>query len=160
MSEKTKWVGTWSSSAAAAGIHIPPLIHLNNGLLYSTARSVIRPTLDGDSIRLKISNRYNKISLHKRDHCCKLCGRQGQHRHPRQCDFRWQKRAYSCSRRVNPFRYSELQGRNSETYCGELLCQTRCYAHQEPLRRSHISQPGQLHSQNKVRALVASDIKN
>ena len=61
---KTKWVGTWSSSAAAAGIHIPPLIHLNNGLLYSTARSVICPTLGGDRIRIKISNRYNKKSLH------------------------------------------------------------------------------------------------
>lgn len=61
---KKKWVGTWSSSAAAAGIHIPPLIHLNNGLLYSTARSVICPTLSGDKIRLKISNRFNKKSLH------------------------------------------------------------------------------------------------
>lgn len=63
MSDNKKWVGSWSSSAAAAGIHIPPLIHLNNGLLYSTARSVIRPTLDGDSIRLKISNRHNKKPL-------------------------------------------------------------------------------------------------
>ena len=61
---KTKWVGSWSSSAASAGIHIPPLIHLNNGLLYSTARSVIRPTLGGDRIRLKISNRFNKKPLH------------------------------------------------------------------------------------------------
>ena len=61
---KTKWVGTWSSSAAAAGIHIPPLIHLNNGLLYSTARSVICPTLGGDRIRIKISNRFNKKPLH------------------------------------------------------------------------------------------------
>ena len=61
---KTKWVGSWSSSAASAGIHIPPLIHLNNGLLYSTARSVIRPTLSGDRIRLKISNRFNKKPLH------------------------------------------------------------------------------------------------
>ncbi len=62
-SEK-KWVGTWSTSAAKAGIHIPPFIHLNNGLFYSTARSVIRPTLGGDSIRLNISNRYNKKPLH------------------------------------------------------------------------------------------------
>ncbi len=61
---KTKWVGTWSSSAASAGIHIPPLIHLNNGLFYSTARSVICPTLSGDKIRINISNRYNKKSLH------------------------------------------------------------------------------------------------
>lgn len=61
---KTKWVGTWSSSAASAGIHIPPLIHLNNGLFYSTARSIICPTLSGDKIRINISNRYNKKSLH------------------------------------------------------------------------------------------------
>ena len=61
---KKKWVGTWSSSAASAGIHIPPLIHLNNGLLYSTARSVICPTLSGDRIRINISNRYNKKPLH------------------------------------------------------------------------------------------------
>ena len=61
---KKKWVGTWSSSAASAGIHIPPLIHLNNGLLYSTARSVICPTLGGDRIRINISNRYNKKPLH------------------------------------------------------------------------------------------------
>lgn len=60
---KKKWVGTWSTSAAKAGIHIPPFIHLNNGLLYSTARSVIRPTLSGDSIRLNISNRYSNKPL-------------------------------------------------------------------------------------------------
>ncbi len=66
MSEHTsnkKWVGTWSTSAAKAGIHIPPFIHLNNGLLYSTARSVIRPTLGGDKIRLNISNRYSHKPL-------------------------------------------------------------------------------------------------
>lgn len=60
---KKKWVGSWSTSAAKAGIHIPPFIHLNNGLLYSTARSVIRPTLGGDSIRLNISNRHNHKPL-------------------------------------------------------------------------------------------------
>ena len=64
MTEKKKWIGTWSTSAAKAGIHIPPLIHLNNGLLFSTARSVIRPTLGGESIRLNISNRYSKKPLH------------------------------------------------------------------------------------------------
>lgn len=64
MAEKKKWVGTWSTSAAKAGIHIGPFIHLNNGLLYSTARSIIRPTLGGDSIRLNISNRYSKKPLH------------------------------------------------------------------------------------------------
>ena len=37
MSENKKWVGSWSASAVKAGIHIPPLIHLNNGLLYSTS---------------------------------------------------------------------------------------------------------------------------
>ena len=64
MSENKKWVGSWSASAVKAGIHIPPLLHLNNGLLYSTARTIIRPTLGGDSIRLKISNRYSKKPLH------------------------------------------------------------------------------------------------
>ncbi len=64
MSENKKWVGSWSASAVRAGIHIPPLIHLNNGLFYSTARTVIRPTLGGGSIRLKISNRYSKKPLH------------------------------------------------------------------------------------------------
>ena len=64
MSESKKWVGSWSASAVRAGIHIPPFIHLNNGLFYSTARTVIRPTLGGDSIRLKISNRYSKKPLH------------------------------------------------------------------------------------------------
>lgn len=64
MTENKKWVGTWSTSAAKAGIHIPPFIHLNNGLLYSTARSIIRPTLKGDKIRLNISNRYNKKPLY------------------------------------------------------------------------------------------------
>ena len=63
MQKTKKWVGTWSTSAAKAGIHIPPFIHLNNGLLYSTARSVIRPTLSGDQIRLNISNRYSKKPL-------------------------------------------------------------------------------------------------
>ena len=64
MQTNKKWVGTWSTSAARAGIHIPPFIHLNNGLLYSTARSVIRPTLGGDRIRLNISNRFSKKPLH------------------------------------------------------------------------------------------------
>ena len=64
MTENKKWVGTWSTSATRAGIHIPPFIHLDNGLLYSTARSVIRPTLGGDSIRLNISNRHSKKPLH------------------------------------------------------------------------------------------------
>ncbi len=64
MSDNKKWVGSWSASAVRAGIHIPPLIHLNNGLFYSTARTVLRPTLGGDSIRLKISNRYSKKPLH------------------------------------------------------------------------------------------------
>ena len=63
MQKNKKWVGTWSTSAAKAGIHIPPFIHLNNGLLFSTARSVIRPTLGGDRIRLNISNRYSKKPL-------------------------------------------------------------------------------------------------
>lgn len=64
MTEKKKWVGTWSTSVAKGGVHIPPLIHLNNGLLYSTARAVIRPTLGGEGIRLKISNLYSKKPLH------------------------------------------------------------------------------------------------
>lgn len=64
MTENKKWVGTWSTSAARAGIHIPPLIHLNNALCFSTARSVIRPTLSGDKIRLNISNRFSKKPLH------------------------------------------------------------------------------------------------
>ena len=64
MQTNKKWVGSWSTSAAKAGIHIPPFIHLNNGLLYSTARSVIRPTLSGDKIRLNISNRFSKKPLH------------------------------------------------------------------------------------------------
>lgn len=64
MSDNRKWVGSWSASAVKAGIHIPPFIHLNNGLFYSTARTVLRPTLGGDSIRLKVSNRYSKKPLH------------------------------------------------------------------------------------------------
>ena len=64
MTEKKRWVGTWSTSVAQGGIHIQPLIHLNNGLLYSTARTVLRPTLSGEGIRLKISNRYSKKPLH------------------------------------------------------------------------------------------------
>lgn len=64
MSDNKKWVGSWSASAVRAGIHISPLIHLNNGLLYSTARTVLRPTLSGEAVRLKISNRYSKKPLH------------------------------------------------------------------------------------------------
>lgn len=64
MSDNKKWIGSWSASAVRAGIHISPLIHLNNGLLYSTARTVLRPTLSGEAVRLKISNRYSKKPLH------------------------------------------------------------------------------------------------
>ena len=64
MNEKKKWVGSWSTSAVKAGFHLPPFIHLNNGLLFSTARSVIRPTLSGDKIRINVSNRFGKKPLH------------------------------------------------------------------------------------------------
>ena len=64
MNEKKKWVGSWSTSAVKAGFHLPPFIHLNNGLLFSTARSVIRPTLSGDKIRINVSNRFGKNPLH------------------------------------------------------------------------------------------------
>jgi hypothetical protein len=64
MKTDKKWVGSWSTSPARAGIHIPPLIHLDNGLLFSTSRSIIRPTLSGDSIRLNLSNVYSRKPLH------------------------------------------------------------------------------------------------
>lgn len=63
MEENKKWVACWSAAPAKGGIHIGPLIHLNNGLLYSTARTVLRPTLKGEKIRLTFSNRYSKKPL-------------------------------------------------------------------------------------------------
>lgn len=62
MEENKKWVACWSVAPAKGGIHIGPL-HLNNGLLYSTARTVLRPTLKGEKIRLTFSNRYSKKPL-------------------------------------------------------------------------------------------------
>ncbi len=63
MQENKKWVTCWSAAPTKGGIHIGPLIHLNNGLLYSTARTVLRPTLKGEKIRLTFSNRYSKKPL-------------------------------------------------------------------------------------------------
>ena len=63
MEENKKWVACWSAAPVKGGIHIGPLIHLNNGLLYSTARTVLRPTLKGEKIRLTFSNRYSKKPL-------------------------------------------------------------------------------------------------
>ena len=63
MEENKKWVACWSAAPAKGGIHIGPLIHLNNGLLNSTARTVLRPTLRGEKIRLTFSNRYSKKPL-------------------------------------------------------------------------------------------------
>ena len=62
MEENKKWVACWSAAPVKGGIHIGPL-HLNNGLLYSTARTVLRPTLKGEKIRLTFSNRYSKRPL-------------------------------------------------------------------------------------------------
>ncbi len=62
MEENKKWVSCWSAAPVKGGIHIGPL-HLNNGLLYSTARTVLRPTLKGEKIRLTLSNRYSKKPL-------------------------------------------------------------------------------------------------
>lgn len=62
MNENKKWVACWSAAPTKGGIHIGP-IHLNNGLLYSTARTVLRPTLKGEKIRLTFSNRYSKKPL-------------------------------------------------------------------------------------------------
>ncbi|MBR5437509.1 MAG: hypothetical protein IKV21_01195 [Clostridia bacterium] len=63
MEENKKWVACWSAAPAKGGIHIGPLIHLNNGLFRSTARTVLRPTLKGEKIRLTFSNRYSKKPL-------------------------------------------------------------------------------------------------
>ncbi len=63
MNENKKWVACWSAAPTKGGIHIGPLIHLNNGLLYSTAQTVLRPTLKGEKIRLTFSNRYSKKPL-------------------------------------------------------------------------------------------------
>ena len=62
MEENKKWVACWSAAPVKGGIHIGPL-HLNNGLLYSTARTVLRPTLKGEKIILTLSNRYSKKPL-------------------------------------------------------------------------------------------------
>lgn len=52
-----KWITSWSTAKAKGGIHLPPL-HLNNGLLYGTARTVLKAGIDGEKIRINFSNRY------------------------------------------------------------------------------------------------------
>lgn len=52
-----KWITSWSTATAKGGIHLPPL-HLNNGLIRGTARTVLRAGIDGEKIRINFSNRY------------------------------------------------------------------------------------------------------
>ncbi len=57
-----KWVTSWSAAAVKGGFHLPPL-HLNNGLINGTARTVLRCGIDGNAIRLIFSNRYGTKPL-------------------------------------------------------------------------------------------------
>ncbi len=57
-----KWVTSWSAAAVKGGFHLPPL-HLNNGLVRGTARTVLRCGIDGNAIRLLFSNRYGTKPL-------------------------------------------------------------------------------------------------
>lgn len=63
MNENKKWVTCWCVAPVRGGIHLPPVLHLNNGLFYSTARTVLTPTLSGEKVRLSFSNRYGKKPL-------------------------------------------------------------------------------------------------
>lgn len=57
-----RWVGSWSTSPIHAGINFHGL-KLNNFLFFTTARTIIRPTLDGDRVRILLSNRYGSRAL-------------------------------------------------------------------------------------------------
>ena len=54
-----KWVGTWSTAPYAAGNNTPPSPYLAN----NTLRQIVRVSIGGDTLRVKLSNKTNPTAV-------------------------------------------------------------------------------------------------